>query len=454
MRLQPFFRSLLSRAAAPLRYLLPLVLVTASFAQGTDGNLNEQASLVSEFEVNGLKVLVKRRPKSSTVAAGLFIKGGARNITAENAGIENLMLETAVEASARYPREALRQELASTGSEIGASVGSDFSALSMISTRENFGRTWNLFSDVAMNPRFEPADLERVRDRVLTGLREAETDNDNFLDILQERVVYRGHPYSTDVGGTLQTVPKFQVKDLRDYHGRLMQTTRLLLVVVGDVDPDELKAWVQKSLALLPRGDYDTVPVPAIAIQKPALDITRRQIPTNYIKGVFSAPGIDHPDYYPMKIAISLLQARVFQTVRVQRQLSYAPDAQLNSNAANTGFIYVTSVDPNEATSLMLEEMENLKEGFESPQLISAISGHFLTLHYLNQETNVAQAMELAKYEIIGGGWRNSFDFLKKIRAVTPGQLREVSRKYFKNIHFIVIGDPALVDRKVFLGEE
>src|SRR5262245_30105751 len=51
-----------------------------------------QASLVSEFEVNGLKVLVKRREGSQTVAAGLFIRGGVGNINANNAGIEALML--------------------------------------------------------------------------------------------------------------------------------------------------------------------------------------------------------------------------------------------------------------------------------------------------------------------------------------------------------------------------
>src|SRR5437773_7698648 len=33
----------------------------------------KQASLVSEFDVNGLKVLIKKREGSQTVAAGLFI---------------------------------------------------------------------------------------------------------------------------------------------------------------------------------------------------------------------------------------------------------------------------------------------------------------------------------------------------------------------------------------------
>jgi len=432
---------------------LAIVLYSPAFAQRSDGNLQEQAALVSEFEVNGLKVLVKRRPTSSTVAAGLFIKGGARNITAENAGIEHLMLETAVEGSARFPREALRRELARTGSEIGAGINSDFSVLSLASTKDNFARTWNMFADVAMNPKFDPADVDRVRERIMTGLREAETDNDNFLEVLQERIVYRGHPYSTDIRGTLQTLPEFDVKDLRDFHGQVMQTTRLLLVVVGDVDPEELKGWVGKSLALLPQGKYDPVPVPEIKIPKPSIDITRRQLPTNYVQGVFIAPGLDDADYYPMKIAMALLQARVFESVRVERQLSYAPNADMNSNAANTGFIYVTTVDPNEAVGLMLKEMESMKIRPESERLLSSISGHFLTLHYIDQETNAAQARELAKYELIGGGWRNAFEFLDKIRAVTPAQITAVANKYFRNIHFLVIGDPAIIDRSVFLGE-
>lgn len=439
--------------SAFLLFLCCALLTSAALAQGSDGNLREQAALVSEFEVNGLKVLLKRRPSSSTVAAGLFIKGGARNITADNAGIENLMLETAVEGSARYPREVLRRELASTGSQIGAGINSDFSVISLGSTKENFAKTWNIFTDVAMNPKFDPEDVERVKARILTGLREAETDNDGFLEVLQERIVFRGHPYSTDVRGTLQTIPKFEVRDLRGFHGQVMQTTRLLLVVVGDVDQAQLKGWIERSLGLLPRGEYDPVRVPEIKIGKPAVDITRRQIPTNYVQGVFNAPGIDHPDYYPMKIATAILQARVFQSVRVERQLSYAPNAELNSNAANTGTIYVTTVDPNEAVSIMLGEMDNLKNRLESERLLSSISGHFLTLHYIDQETNAAQARELAKYELIGGGWRNAFAFLSKIRAVTPQQIRDVSNRYFRNIHFIVIGDPAIIDRSVFLQE-
>ena len=50
-----------------------------------------QASLVTEFEVNGLKVLMKRRDGSQTVSAGLFIRGGVENIAEPLDGDLNLL---------------------------------------------------------------------------------------------------------------------------------------------------------------------------------------------------------------------------------------------------------------------------------------------------------------------------------------------------------------------------
>src|SRR6185436_16148180 len=86
----------------------------------------KQATLVSEFEVNGLKVLVKRREGSLTVAAGLFIKGGSRNITADNAGIEALMPDAATEASTAFPRSRLRNEQSRMGTAISSSSNYDY----------------------------------------------------------------------------------------------------------------------------------------------------------------------------------------------------------------------------------------------------------------------------------------------------------------------------------------
>src|SRR5947207_12780882 len=111
-----------------------------------------QASLVTEYDVNGMKVLVKRREGSQTVAVQLYIRGGAANISTANAGVEALMLNVASEASTGFPRERMRKELARMGSVIGESVNYDYSALSMAATRANFDRSWDVFTDVALHP--------------------------------------------------------------------------------------------------------------------------------------------------------------------------------------------------------------------------------------------------------------------------------------------------------------
>src|SRR4051812_50042774 len=89
--------------------IVSAVLLTAVLLFPARGVAQTAVPGVTEFTVNGLKVLVKQRPTSQTVAAGLFIKGGARNITASNAGIEALTLDLATEATANFPRDVLRR---------------------------------------------------------------------------------------------------------------------------------------------------------------------------------------------------------------------------------------------------------------------------------------------------------------------------------------------------------
>jgi zinc protease len=413
----------------------------------------KQAALVSEFEVNGLKVLLKRREGSLTVAAGLFIKGGAKNITAENAGIEALMLDSSTEATTAFPRERMRSELARMGTVIGSDITNDYSALALRCTRSNFDRSWQMFTDVALRPSFTKEDVALVQDRLVVGLRDDTDDPDTYLQRLQDRVAYAGHPYMNRVQGTAETVGKLTLDDLRRYHDKVMETSRLLLVIVGDLNPTEVKNLVTASLGKLPRGTYKSEQVPELSFEKSTVEITPRDLPTNYVQGLFSAPSLTSPDIYAMRVASSLLRDRVFEEVRVKRNLSYAPDAFLRTQAANIGGIYVTAVDANQSVRLMLNEMARLQHEAVSADDIQAVVAQYLTSYYLGQETNAAQAGELAQYELIGGGWRNSINFFEKLNAVTPADIQRVTQKYMRNIRFVVLGNPKSVDMSIFTSQ-
>jgi predicted Zn-dependent peptidase len=412
----------------------------------------KQAALVTEFEVNGLKVLVKKREGSLTVAAGLFIRGGARNITAENAGIEALMLDVSSEASANFPRARMRSELSRMGTLITYGINSDYSVLSLRCTRPNFERSWQMFSDVALHPSFTKEDVALIQQRQVTSRRDDNDDPDSYLQRLQDQVAYAGHPYLIRTEGTAESLSHLTPEDLRRYHQKILETSRLLLVMVGDLNPAQVRELVASSFGQLPRGNYKPEPMPQLTFEKSTVEVTARPLPTNYIQGLYTAPPPTSPDIDAMRIASSILRDRVFEEVRAKRNLSYAPDAFLRTQAANSGGIYVTAVDANQAVRVMLDEIMRLQREPISAQDIQAVVAQYLTSYYLGQETNNAQAGDLAQYELLGGGWRNSVEVIERLKAVTPADVQRVAQKYMRNIRFVVLGNPQSVNTQVFTG--
>jgi zinc protease len=428
-----------------------MLAVVAALSLSAMGQVDSPNRTTSEFEVNGLKVIVKKRPGAPTVSAGLFVRGGVAELTPKTAGLENLTLLAATEGGKKFPRELLRKELARLGSTLGAAAIRDYSVISLSSTREGFGRTWELFTDATLAPAFDPDDLEIVRGRMITALRNVSISPDSALGVFEEQVVYAGHPYAIDPSGTVETVSGFSVADLKEHHAKMMNTSRLLLVVVGDVDAEEMRLKVTASFGRLPRGNFKPAPVAPVAFTKASVDVQQRDIETNYVRGVFSAPSVADPDYHAMQVAMAILQGRVYQEVRIKRNLSYAPNAEMGDASANTANIYVTSTDANQAVAVMLDEIEAMrKEGVSDDEFIG-IPGYFLTTYFVKQETNAAQVGELARYELTGGGWRNAGDFIRKVNAVTPADVKRVAQKYMRNIRFVVVGRPGDIKRDVFL---
>src|SRR6476620_4492845 len=57
----------------------------------------------SEFEVNGLKVILRRNMATDVVAANLYLLGGTRQLTPQTQGIEALLFAASERGSRRFP---------------------------------------------------------------------------------------------------------------------------------------------------------------------------------------------------------------------------------------------------------------------------------------------------------------------------------------------------------------
>lgn len=409
-----------------------------------------QAPSIVEFDINGLKLLVKKRSSSQTVSVGLFFRGGTANTTAQNAGIEGMLLDVASEASTNIPRDRVQTELARNASAITGTGGLDYSALVMGSTSAGFARTWEIFTDVALNPKFDPADFARLKSQRLAVLREQATVPDSYLNVLQSQVAYANHPYLNYPAGTIDSISRLTVEDLKQYHAQMMQTSRMVLIVVGDVDPYELRSKVEASFGKLPRGNYKAAVSPALSFATPTISVTSRSLPTNYIQAVYAAPSLSSPDYYPLLIATEILKTLVYQTVRVEKNLSYAPDAFLRTQGTNVGGISVTAVDANQAVDLMLDQIKLLRENILREGPVKQLINSYVTKYYMYHETNGEQVGELAEFELVGGGWRNSQITFDRLREVTPEDIQRVSEKYLRNLQFVVLGNPNSINKQIF----
>ncbi|MEZ5308262.1 MAG: pitrilysin family protein [Pyrinomonadaceae bacterium] len=438
--------------------LLPVLLIFLLLgtslhvlAQANAGMDAEENTGVTEFEIDGLKVILKQRQNAKTIAGGVFFKGGVRNQDSKNAGIENLALSVATEGSKKYPRTVIRRELSRTGSYVSSSSTLDFSVLNFSTTSENFPSTWQIFIDVLKNPAFAKADLNRVREQLLAALKERDSSPDNNLESLRDKNIFAGHAYENDVLGTEATISQFTSVSLAKYHRSLLNKSKMLLVIVGGMDSELMKSNIEKAFKGIPTGNYMVKTDKPLDFSQSTIDIVSRKIPTNYITGVFNAPSLGDKDYYAMRVAITILRNRLFEEIREKRQLSYAPSADMEDHKINQAYIYVTAVESNKTVGLMLSEMKKLRDVAVEADEIKRVVGGFLTDYYLEQETNVAQAKTLAEYELIGTGWKNSFSFLEKLSEVTPADVQRVSKTYMKNLRFAVVGDPESVDKKVFL---
>ena len=399
-------------------------------------------SATTSFEVNGLRVIHRRVTANEVVAANLYLLGGVSQVPASKSGLELLLLEASERGTRKYPREVLERKMARLGSAIVATPSIDWTMVGVRSTVTAFDSTFAIFADRIMQPRLDSGEVETVRTTILSGVRQRGDDPEALLKSFSDSVAFAGHPYGTSPLGSEATLRALTLADLRNWQRTQMVTSRMLLVVVGDVPRVKLEAMVRATLGTLPRGEYKWAPPLVPAARASSLHILARQLPTNYLQGYWIGPRADSRDYQPMRIAMAALGGRLFTEVRVKRNLTYAVNAPFVDQAVTAPGLYVTTTAPDSVLGIMRREVESMKRGFIDPEGLRLLVQQFITEFFLDNETNSDQATFLARTELYRGDYRLASHFVDELRKVTPEDIQRVSRQYLTGITMAYIGDP------------
>jgi zinc protease len=400
-------------------------------------------SLTTSFDVSGVHVILRQNNANNVVAANLYLLGGARQVTEANAGIEPILLEVSERGTQRYPKNALRQGMSRLGSEIVVAPSADWTMFGIRSSAEVFDSTWAIFADRVMRPTLAKTEINVVKAQYLSGIRQRRDDPDALADYLADSITYAGHPYSVSVVGNEKSIPAIDSVALRDYQRTQFVTSRMLLVVVGNVDRAHIERLVSQSLGQLPRGSYTWTAPPRVPESNTALVVERRQLPTNYILGYYSGPLAKGEDYQALRVATSVLTGRMFAEIRTRQNLTYDVHAPFVDRAATVGGLYVSTVAPDTTLKLMRAAVVDLQQGMLDPVGLKQLEEQFITEYFLDNETNAAQADFLARSQLYEGDYREADRFVDELKSISPEDVQRVARRYMKGFRFAYVGDPS-----------
>ena len=316
----------------------------------------------TSFEVNGLKVILRRNTANDVVAANMYLLGGTQQLTPATQGIESFLLQSSERGTKRFPGATVREGLISATRQRQFDVApqEDWTLFGFKSVRTTFDSMFAVFADRITEPTLDSNEVELIRSRLMTGAHDLRLDPDPLVNLLADSLLYVGHPYGFSPTGNESSLFSLSLQQLRNYQASQMVTTRMLLVVVGNIDRARLEQIVGRAFASLPRGNYVwTAPRPARKADEecPASGCPL-ELPTNYILGYYPGPAAKDPDYQALRIANAVLSGRFFTEVRSRRNLSYEVDAPFVARALSSGGVYVTTVDPNQTLRLMRDEID------------------------------------------------------------------------------------------------
>jgi Predicted Zn-dependent peptidases len=405
------------------------------------------STLTTSFNVSGVQVILRKNTANNVVTVNLYLLGGARQIVLETAGIEPFLLEVSDRGTVRYPRAMLRRKMSALGSEIVTAPSDDWTMFGIRATTEVLDSTWAIFASRLMEPTLDPADIALLRTQFLSGVRQRRDDPDALAEFLADSIAFTGHPYGIPVTGTESSISAINAKALRAYHDNQIVKSRMLLVVVGNVDRPHIEKLVRESLAHLPDGNYKWTSPPRLPENPAAVVIEPRVLPTNYLIGYYSGPLANTDDYQALRIATSVLTGRLFAEIRTRQNLTYDVHAPFVDRAASAGGLYISTASPDTTLKLMRAALTELQEGLLDRDGLERLEQQFLTEYFLDNETNGAQSDFLARSQLYRGDYHEADKFVDELRSVTPEAVRRVARKYMRGIRFAYVGDPTKLKR-------
>jgi len=407
---------------------------------------------------NGLAVNVVPREKYPVAEIRLVLRAGTMS-DGNEPGRAALAVELLKAGGAgKSDSLELARRIENLGTSLDLETLPDSTQLSLSVAAGNVDAAMNVLSDVVLRPRFEPSELDKLKQRQIEHARtELLSDPDWEASMVLLRQLYGSHPYA-HFDALPSELEKVTLTDCKNWYRTEVTPKNAVLVMVGDVQPDRAQALAKRWFSNW-RGTSPTVPFEAVA-KLPASRkiwlVDRPGLAQSELRVVGLGTRRENPSWPAMAADNQILggatAGRLFLNVREQLSLAYHTGSTLLERKQGRIPIVLaagTRVEKTaEALQALLQQASALTSGPPAPSEVEMATRYLTDSVAFQTETVTGVARLVAKLRAFG--LPNSYydQYAKELLALRAPSLYATTLQTidFWSPIVVIVGDAARVE--------
>ncbi len=420
-------------------------------------SLPARAVTVAEVEsARGIKAWLVEDHSIPVVTVDAAFRGGAALDPAEKSGLATLTCDLLDEGAGDLDSSTYQGKLEDLAAFLTFDAGEDTTRVSLKSVTQNLDASLALLKLALTAPRFDAVAVERVRGQLVASVAREERQPRAIADRQWRKAMFGDHPYARQPRGSAETLAAITVDDMKGFVRDRLAKDVIMIAVVGDITPEQLKPLLDATFADLPdHAAPGTVPPLEPRAAGETL-VAKLPIPQSVV--IFGQPGIkrDDPDWYAALLVNEVLgggglTSRLSEEIREKRGLAYSVSSGLDpmdQRGVNAGGVGTENAPVGQSLELVKSEWQRMRDGGPTEaELASAktyLTGSFPLS--LDSTGNIAGVLIQMMHDHLG------IDYLDRrnglIDGVTLADAKRVAKRLFDPaaLTFVVVGSPPVLE--------
>ena len=404
-------------------------------------------STMREFKLkNNISAVVKRNKNTPRIALTLNF---SINKSEEKAGQYLLMNRLLLKGTQKYSSKELSEFLDENAIDLYTEMKFDYLRFRFTALNEDFESALSILADIITNSTFEEFEKEKVK---LKGELLAELDSAKTkVSDLFTKSIYKNHFYGNSYTKILDEIDKVTFEDVKIAYSEILNTSKKVLVLVGDKDDIEAENILNKYLSDIPQSQNNESEIPELDYNiKDYAELIKDDAQQAQIIQGWRVSSINNEDYPKLMLlnvilGASGLSSRLFLELREKKGLAYTVRTSYETHLKSSVFsIYIGTEPSNIKTSIegFKEEIENIKTIPVSEEELKNAKNNLIGKQQFITETNTQQANLMAYYAISGKPFDYQKSIIEALHKITSQELMDCANKYFTDNFVLAVIKP------------